>query len=478
MEGAYLPFVKSTAWLLGLLLLGLAPMRLPSLKRRLTLLGALLALRLCMDLLSIFRVTVPDAMDKGLSFAFVLLLAAFSMGMLRDLSFSWFQRRSIKVSGLFWDVFQVMVFAVLGLVLLKRVFGINVTPLLATSAILTVVVGLAVQDTLGNLIAGIVFHFEDSIRPGEWVEVDGLIGEVTGLSWRAIVLTTPNLEQLVIPNHDFTKKRFANLSRNGAARPHSISIGYTHDPDHVVAVLKKAMLSTPGIRKQPEPVAHILKFGESSIEYRLKYFLEDYRTVNSTMGEMYRQVWYFLKTHRLTLPNPVRTIHVEKKPQEPVPDRAHLLETLQTIEMFRGFNALELADIAAFADLQDFEPGAVVSFEGEVGTSMGVIVRGSVNVLRQDVQVATLAPGDLFGEISLFTGDRCNASVVAASPLTLLAIRKEGFETILRGNVNFIGKIEEMMRMRLAALQAHHGPDARHSDAGDLLTRIRKYLLG
>lgn len=472
------PFMNTLLWTICLggvlLLIG----RRPGGRRRIVLPALILVLRAGLDGLALAGPAVSPALAKGLGLAFTLLVAGLGMGLLRDLSLTWMRRRKLRVSGLFWDVAQVVVFSVLLLVLLKRVYSINITPLLATSAVLTMVVGLAVQDTLGNLISGIVFHFEDSIRPGEWVEVDGILGEVTALSWRAISLTTPNQELMVIPNHDFTKKRFCNLSRNGAARVHAIGLSYACDPDEAVQVLKKAMLSTPGIRKHPEPVAHILDFGDSSVQYRLKYFLEDYRVVNATVGAVYRNVWYFLKNHRMNIPYPIRTVHIER-PKPAIPeDRGALLATLQGLDMFQGFDPDELDGILRFAEFQNYDPGAVLADEGEVGRSMGVLVRGTVDILRGQTRLATLGPGELFGEISLFTGDRCTASVVATSSVTLVAIQRDGFEAILRRNQAFIEKIEAMIRQRQRALGEAAGPGATIGAEGPLLERIRRYLLG
>ncbi len=472
------PFMKTVAWAAALGLMVLLAMRRPGVRRRTTLVVLIIALRAVLDALAMAQPKASPALASGLWVAFVLLVAALVMGLLRDLSLTWLRRRKLRVSGLFWDVAQVVVFSVLLLVLLKRAFNLNITPLLATSAVLTMVVGLAVQDTLGNLISGIVFHFEDSIRPGEWVEVDGILGEVTGLSWRAISLTTPNQELMVIPNHDFTKKRFCNLSRTGAARVHAIGLSYEVDPDEAVQVLRRAMLSTPGIRRQPEPVAHILSFGDSSVQYRLKYFLEDYRLVNAAVGAVHRNVWYFLKNHRMNIPFPIRTVHLERRKPPVRDDRSAILVALQGLDIFQGFEPEELDGILQFAELQDFDAGAVLAEEGEVGRSMAVLVRGTVQVAKGGTPLAILGPGDVYGEISLFTGDRCSASVVASSPVAVVAIRREGFDAILRRNGAFLQKIEAMIRLRQGAQGAQADPTAAAEAQGPLLDRIRRYLLG
>jgi small-conductance mechanosensitive channel len=417
---------------------------------------------------------------KAADSVFIFLLVAFGIYIIRDFTQAWLARRGVTISRLVWDLSIGVAYVILILLLLKEIFNIDITPVLATSAVLTVVIGLAVQDTLINLIAGTVFHFEDSLRPGDWIQVDDTIGQVQEMTWRSAQLLTIDNELVVVPNQDFTKKRFSNLSRQNAARALVIGTSYRDDPDLVMQVIKQAVLSTPGVRWQPEPLVYIIKFNDFSIDYRVRFHIETYTGYRRLEGAVLRAIWYNLQRHHITIPFPIRTLEIERRPPKapPAGNGERVREALAQVDMFRILNDEEMAAVAAEAEIVEYPAGAVVAAEGEVGRSMFVILRGSVDIQKDAKKVAALGRHDLFGEIALFTGEPRGATVVAAGPLQVLVIQKAGFDAILKRNEDFIAKIEQMVEDRLHATAGAGADDAKADSKRSILGRIRKYLLG
>jgi len=121
------------------------------------------------------------------------------------------------------------IYLVFGLVLLEWVLGVNVLPILATSTVVTAVVGLAMQDTLKNLFAGLTMSFERRFRQGDWVmfridQVNTATGEVVEIGWRTTKLRTPDNNFTVIPNAVFTSNQLINYSQPTPAFPKIIEM--------------------------------------------------------------------------------------------------------------------------------------------------------------------------------------------------------------------------------------------------------------
>lgn len=475
----FLHFTTSGAFLVVIVLLAITGRFQPTIRKRYKLLLLVLAVQLFRDAAAYLKLPLPVWSAKLIDTAFILLLVSFFVFLLRDIIINWVNRRGVRVSKLVWDVAVVVIYTALILTVVKFVFGVDITLFLTTSAILTAVIGLAVQDTLSNLIAGVVFHFEDSLSLGDWVEIDGIVGEVRDLSWRAVRVLTTAGEMQVIPNSEFTKKKFCNLSRVGAARDIFIGTSYDDDPDLVIGILRRAALSTPGIRWNPEPQAIIWKFGDFSIEYRLRVWLYNYQGYHRTEGAVRRTAWYFFQEHGISIPFPIRTVYMaERPPAAAAPDKAKVLEGLRRIDMFRHFNDEELADIASYTRLCEYPPGTVIAVEGETGDTMVIVLKGKVEVRKGGRTLATLGPQDIFGEIALFTGEPRGATGVAASKIEVLVVRKEGFDRILKQNEGFIAKIEEMINERLQATQAAADAMEGQKSRQGILSQIRRYLLG
>ena len=476
----FLHFTTSGAFLLIIVFLAVVGRFQPSIRKRYKLLLLVLVVQIFRDAASYLKLPLPAWAVKVVDTAFILLLVSFFVFLLRDVIVSWVNRRGVRVSKLVWDVAVVVIYTVLILTVVKFVFGVDITLFLTTSAILTAVIGLAVQDTLSNLIAGVVFHLEDSIDLGEWVEIDGVIGEVRDLSWRAVRLVTPGKEFQVIPNSDFTKKKFSNLSRIGAARVIYVTASYDDDPDIVLGVLRKALLSSPGVRWEPEPLITLWDFGDFAIKYRLRFYIDDYLSFHRIEGAVHRNIWYFFKEHGIRIPFPVRTLYMEekKKAEEAAPQREAVMQTLRGIEMFKYFSDAELSDIAAYAGIYEYPPGTVIAVDGEAGDSMFIILKGKVDVRKSGKTLATLGQHEIFGEIALFTGEKRGATGVAATKLEVVSVRKEGFDRILKQNEGFIAKIEEMINDRLNATLAAADEEEKKKSRQGILSQIRRYLLG
>jgi small-conductance mechanosensitive channel len=215
---------------------------------------------------------VPAWLAIGAGFGAGLAWMNTSLRVARVLVFQWLFARSERegVPVLLVDIFTVVASVVIFGVLLHAVFLIEVTSLLATSAVLSVVLGLALQDTLGQLLAGISLQLDRPFRLGDWVEVDSGVkrvgGQVLEVSWRATLLLAIGEELITIPNKTMAQGLVLNFSGK---------------------LLTQAALETDGIAREPAPVPLVIESTESWIAVKMINFVTDYGA-QYTIGDAFQ----------------------------------------------------------------------------------------------------------------------------------------------------------------------------------------------
>jgi small-conductance mechanosensitive channel len=180
------------------------------------------------------------------------------------------------------DIFTLMLSLVVAAWLATTLFGLKLAPLLATSAVFSIVLGLALQDTLGNLFAGIALQVDKPYEIGDWVEIlngsQKLAGQVYEISWRATVLVAITDETLTIPNRIMAQAQVLNFSSRirPFLRSQYFRIQFDQDLDKAKDVLTKVAEGTDGVLDSPHPVALINETTDSWIGLKLVYAVDNY----------------------------------------------------------------------------------------------------------------------------------------------------------------------------------------------------------
>jgi small-conductance mechanosensitive channel len=180
------------------------------------------------------------------------------------------------------NIFTLILSIGIGAWIANEIFGIRLTPILATSAIFSLVLGLALQDTLGNLFAGVALQLDKPYEIGDWIEVmqngQKWIGQVQEITWRATTMIGLFDEHLIIPNRVISQAEIANFSspRNPIWRNQTYRIPFNVEIPVLRKVLKDAVLSVPAIRRYPEPLILFPETTESWILVRCSYTIDDY----------------------------------------------------------------------------------------------------------------------------------------------------------------------------------------------------------
>jgi small-conductance mechanosensitive channel/CRP-like cAMP-binding protein len=420
----------------------------------------------------------------------VLMLAVRATVILLHVVFR--RSQGVAAPALLGSVASVLLYGLGAGVIAHRWFGVELTPFLATSAVVGAVLGLALQDTLGNLFSGIALHTEAPFRVGDWVRLGDRDARVEQVSWRATRLRTWFGDTLTIPNNEVARHAILNYSlpREAHSRVVQFGVNYQTPPNKVVAVLAQLLEQVEGVRLDPRPVIRIIGYQDSSMLYEVRYFFDDYADYRRIEGEILRLVWYHFRRHGIEIPFPVRNVFVRQveAPTEPNEAVSRLERALRGIDLFRPLSDEELRAATQRFRLVHYAAGEKVIEEGSPGDSFFVIDRGEVDVSKTlgglSRPLARLMEGQFFGEMALLTGEHRTATVVAHTDVDLYTIDKAGFETILVANPSVAVDISTILSERREALSQAEGditarfePGTSRSEVGRrLLARMRNYF--
>jgi small-conductance mechanosensitive channel/CRP-like cAMP-binding protein len=367
-------------------------------------------------------------------------------------------RRTAAAPELLRQLVSLLVFGLLIGVLCKVVLSFSLPALLTTSAIITAVLGLALQETLGNLFSGIALAIERTVQVGDMVRTGDTVGLVEQLSWRAIKVRTMEGNSLLIPNSVASRDRLEVFRRGSVPMARLLHVGLEYDaqPARARAVLEAAVRDLPGVAAVPPPVAYLHSFRDFSVEYELRYWLDDYARFLDIDSRVRERVWYRLEREGLTIAYPLirqRQFAYGKPPE--VDYGPTILAAIEATPLFRPLSPGERERLAAGARLLRFAEGEIVVREGDTTSSMFLIAAGraAVSVHGGDRAAASrglavLAPGSAFGEISLLTGEPRLATVRALTEATLVEIDKETLAPVLHSNPSLVEKLDAIILER------------------------------
>jgi CRP-like cAMP-binding protein len=327
--------------------------------------------------------------------------------------------------------------------------------LLIAPGVAAVVLGLAMQDLLGNIIAGIALQLGKSFHHGEWLFIENRYAEVIEINWRATRLLTNDDISIEVPNREIARQTIINLNRpqRTAAMRIPISLDYAAPPTRVKEVLLQATLNARGVSTAFNPKVFLKNFGDSGIEYEIKFWLDSYNSYNDVCDAIRTNVWYALQRHGIRIPFPTRTVQLERTGRDKPADlqtAARLI--LRQQPLFQCLSDDQLESMLPRAQAVHFGKGEKLINQGANGDSMFILINGQAQVVVErngaPMEVARLSSGDCFGEMSLLTGERRSATVVASTDCQVVEIGKPVLASCLRDQPELLAKLSELLASR------------------------------
>ncbi len=355
---------------------------------------------------------------------------------------------------------------------------------LTTSAVGAVVIGFALQDTLGNTFSGLAIQIEKPFRVDQWVRIGDIEGRVVAITWRAARLQTKSGDTISVPNNIVSKEAIINYSEpEPSTRLHvDVAASYQVPPNEVKATIMGALGDAPLVLAQPAPSVGVAEFGPSAITYRIKFWVADYAVDDLARDQVRTCVYYAFRRRGIEIPYPTQVQYEAQEAYSALVSDDDRAAFIAAVDLFAPLSPEDRARLAAASRERLYGAGQTVVRQNDEGDSMFVIGRGSVRVtiLPAATEVATILAGGYFGEMSLLTGQPRTATVSAITDCLLLEISAGDFRGIALAHPAVVEQVTSVVAQREAGLA--HSREAVAATAAtsearkSFLLRVRAFL--
>lgn len=267
--------------------------------------------------LSIYSSTNQDvkiSIGGVLFFIFILIVTRIVLSFIRKLV-----TRHLNTSDKprFNTVFMFLKYTVFTFIIVTSLdaSGIKITALLAASAALFVGIGLSMQKLYQDIVSGIFILIDKTIKAGDIIKIEDKIGKVTQVGLRTTRVITKDNKNLLIPNHKFLTDILYNWTQNDNTTRHSVKVGvaYGSDVHKVESLLLEAASQEPSILSEPFPKVHFQDFGDSALQFKVHFYVEDSFNVKLIKSDLRYKIHKIFNEHHINIPFPQQDIHIISK---------------------------------------------------------------------------------------------------------------------------------------------------------------------
>lgn len=395
---------------------------------------------------------------------------------------------------IYLDVCMAVIYVMVLVPVLSKA-GLKTSELVTGTTLITAILALAMQSTLGNIFAGIALHLQHPFELGDWIQFDDKrehIGKVKEISWRATTVVTLDSVEVVIPNSKLAEMPLTNFMRPERHSRRSIYFvcPYSVPPARVHEVVLNAIVGARGVVETPAPTIVTNAFTDRGIEYWLRFFTELLDIRDGIDGGVRDRVWYSLNREGITMPPAVHQVELtETSPELNEATARHRLERhekiLQEISLCQGLPETAFQILARESQMRRYLPSEVIIRQDDPGMELFVVSTGTVSVSvmkagNASVEVTRLGPGDYFGEMSLLLGDPRTTSVTAISECELLVIGKQAFADAFAESPQITATISKTIAARRVELDSRLAQGTARTTQDDevesLMMKIQKYF--
>ena len=339
---------------------------------------------------------------KYLSVAFAIILFSFIIEAVFVFVFDYFLKEVKKktVSKLVQDLSRLISYVLLIMIILTTAFNVNLSSLMVGSTVISVILGLALQETMGNLIAGLLLNFAKPYKSGDYIDISGIMGTVEKVDWRSTVLRLISGERYIVPNSSVAKSTIKNFSEPSKRQARTVMVGadYKHSPDFVRRTVKLALNSVEGVLHDPSPSVLLAGFEDSSISYKIVFWIEDFGKGLAIESQVREAVWYHFSRENINIPFPITTVIKAEPEESPEASKAAFIEGLELMQKVSDKFKIFCKDSLS---LKMFGPGETIfpSLCADERYVICIVKSGELSACRGNSEKsAVISCGDIFAE--------------------------------------------------------------------------------
>jgi len=379
-----------------------------------------------------------------------------------------------------------------------RLAGMDLASLVTTSAVITAVLAFAMQDTLGNTLGGLFLEIDQSIAIGDWIKLDDLSGRVVDIRWRHTAVRTRNGDLVIIPNSALIRSRFSvigNPDRQEVRWRRWVwfDVDFDVPAARVIAAAEQALAGCEieNVAREPRPDCALMELALGQSRYALRYWLTDPRSDDGTDSAVRVHLLAALERSGISPSLPKLLNHQVRETEERQIARREgdiggRIAALRGVDLFSSLSAEELRALAMHLVHAPFAAGDVITRQGAVAHWLYILLEGEAEVWVDAAgaprrRVASLAPGSVFGEMGMMTGEPRSATVIAKTNAECYRLDKPGFQEILRARPQIAEAMSRVLAARASGLrqvveESEAAAAAARLQPESLLRRIRAFF--
>jgi small-conductance mechanosensitive channel len=413
-------------------------------------------------------------------------------GTLAWLSLAWFgsrlfhaavRRSERPVPRLLGDLVAILLFTAAVILVIGGVFHQQIGALITTSSVLVAVIGFSVRELIADFFAGLCINLERPYGLGDWLEVteSGLVGKVVEINWRATRMVTLRGITVVVPNGLIARNQFKNYST--PKRSFRVLVPVVLDYNVPVEVARRLLLAAvrgaPLVLREPPPDVMLDSFTDHGLSYLVRFWVADYEPMVPARDQVMACIHRHLRLGGVQLCHARQDVTLARAAPTPGAE-GRRMAALRHVELFRALTEGDVNELTEALSVRRIPAGAAVVQAGEAGASLFVVVEGLLEVRGGTEVLATLGPGEVFGEMSLLTGVPRSATVVAATDALLFEIFDHQLRPILHRRPELAEALGAIVEQRQQAnrnrMPVDAGPCDPPSGGQPLLSRIREFF--
>ena len=351
-----------------------------------------------------------------------------------------------KVPHFFRDIARFAVVGVGAALIYSRIWGYELEGALTALGVGSLVIGLALQEPLGNIFSGVMLLAERPVSEGEWITVDGQSGRVVEMNWRAVKMETSTLETIVVPNSALYRTSFANLSRPTPHRTFTVELAFGRDvpPNTVKQVLRELARDLPGVLAEPGPLVRTQRLESFQVVYDVLITVAAQEDLDRVRDEFLTRTWYANRRHDLT------------------PVSGATLTPQSVLARFPAFQ-----DCTSLASLEmrvrAYAVGEALLQQGDEQDGLCVLLSGLAVLTVTDrhgaaSEVGVLGVGDYYGEHSVLVGSVSSLALRALSDCEVAHFDLESSRRLMEHSPRLARDLGETIDRRRAAVSAVQRP--------------------
>ena len=381
----------------------------------------------------IFDVSETNILSRSIATAALIAVTAALLQVVRY--FTEEARARSKIPGtrnvpqLFMMVPRLVVLLIAGWLLFSAVWNVDLTGLFAALGVTSLVISLALQDTLSGLASGFLLLSDRPFEPGDWIEVNDIEGKVVDTNYRSSRIQDRNGDLIVIPNSVLAGATLVNFDQ--PARLHrvvvSLQVAYSNPPTNATEMLLAAARATKGVLADPPPVVRVVQIDDPLMGYDVQMWIDDYTISPRVKSDFGALVWY--QSHRMDVPLPSPAFDLyHHDPIQEATDAAltvdQLIERIRRASVFSELNDTDIRELAEAAVPERFRRGETMLPPGVASREIYVLWSGRARIMLAGVSdvFIDLSDGDVFGVVSRSRDAAASQEVIAVTDCQVVRI--------------------------------------------------------